>query len=285
MPPQCRRPRAALELARVDGQPCQPLREVVVQFARQAAALVFVRGEQPAAQPKRLLFGTPAARALDKERSDQAACSSTIDAPAESGSGAAPRARRPEAHLGARRQPGLRNSPARELAPVEASAAARAIGTSTLSPVRFDPVSMRAASFAVTAPMLRESTSGPPTMPLPSWSVKMPRPARSTTPGWRGARVRPRAVRRPCRRRTCNRTRRSSAAARPRAGASASRLRLPAGSTRRRSPRGASSRSIALPQNCSSGEPPTTSASVSVPGCSSRMVVPTAGKSSVTVTA
>ena len=41
---------AALELAGIDGQPCHALREVIVQFAREAPALVFVCGEQAAAQ-------------------------------------------------------------------------------------------------------------------------------------------------------------------------------------------------------------------------------------------
>ena len=89
-----RPPRAALEPAGVDGEAREALRQVVVQLAREAAALVLVRGEQAAAQADGLLFGTPAPRALEQQRRDQAGLQQhDRRRPPESAAGAAPTAR------------------------------------------------------------------------------------------------------------------------------------------------------------------------------------------------
>ena len=63
--------RAALESAGVDREPREALREVVVQFARKVAALVFVRGEQSPAEASRLLFGIAAPRTLEQQRGNR----------------------------------------------------------------------------------------------------------------------------------------------------------------------------------------------------------------------
>ena len=74
------RPRL-LHAAGIDGEARKPLREVVVQLAREVLALVLVRRQQAAAQVQRVVLLAPPPRALEEERSDEGGLNRTIAAP------------------------------------------------------------------------------------------------------------------------------------------------------------------------------------------------------------
>jgi hypothetical protein len=104
----------------VDRGPRETLAEIVVQLAREAPALVFVRSEKAAAEIDRLLLGAPPPRMLQKKRADQRRleqddCGTRQDHRPV----LLPERRRLEAHLRASREARLRDAPAVELPPVE----------------------------------------------------------------------------------------------------------------------------------------------------------------------
>ena len=162
-----------LHAAGVDGEARQPLREVVVQLAREVPALVLVRGDQAPAQIDGFVF-RPAARLAAEQRGDEGGLEQHDRRPRHDQQPVLlPQRRRPEAHFGAGRQPRLGDAPA---------ARARASRTPAPASSITMPRSAAASAFqhaprdcpAVIARPAQFRTSGPPTMPSPSWLSNMP---------------------------------------------------------------------------------------------------------------